>query len=525
MMFSMIKNPIPMNRFCAALLLFLISITARADGMYFPSTGFRGMPELPSQRAVIVHNGMTETLLVESVMNAPTGSDFTWILPLPAAPTSIEKGSLGALNTLFFCFGPALTSTEGVPIWGIIYFFVISLTISVRILALNKETQQRCFEVLVILAFIGILALIAVPNFAGSQGVSSAVPVQAINRETVGNYDVVVLRGQSSKTIDDWLAQNKFAPLNPDSRAVIDQYAAEKWVFLAAKLHRTGSGPMAPHPLQVRFPAAKPIYPMRLTALSGQPVYLRLAVYSDRPWDHSALKLEYESRVRHDLAHSSTTLEGGYGFYNVAYSHQELSDLLPFDGWLTILDGTLDAKQMNRDLAFTETAPQQQRAAYYTPRAAFKSGLSLAIAALTVGFPVIAIFFRFRRRSAGKKAVLVLCAIALAIGIYGWVATPVMLGSADVRFYGEKLMRQSDTIIKSLKGFQFTPQMTNDQIGESVLEKLKEIKNVYTGEPLRIERSPGNLGVHTNRRGESILVRYGLNCQGEMIPVYLRKSS
>ncbi|MCE5228362.1 DUF2330 domain-containing protein [bacterium] len=495
-----------------AILFLLVSVHARADGVFLPaSVGVAGMPNMPSQRAVIVHDGRTETLVVESTMNAQQGSDFTWILPLPAAPTSIEKGSIAALNTLFFCFGPKLLSASDAHLGVGVTLLLLSLCMTGAILAFSTRQREKWYSALTSLLIICALMAISVGEGPGGSVGSSA---QVLSRETVGNYDVAVLQGSSADPIASWLAQNGFAPLDPKARSAIDAYAAEKWVFLVAKLHRAGTGAMTPHPLQVRFPSSQPIYPMRLTALAGNPVYLKIAVHAMQPWTCPGLKVEYSSDF-HLGEKGSKDLWGSGAWIN---DHAELHDLLGFDGRLTILDGTLDSGAMAKDIAFESASFGPMRATYCTPRGALAGGLLFTIVILAAGFPIIGIIFKRRRRSIGRLATLGLVMIALACGGRAWLSADTMPGATDIRFHEEQLRAQETWIFKTAREIEFTPQMPVAEISRLVLDKLKAFRNIYTGEPLRLEHSPGNIQFVIANDGAMILTHYDYRCNSHSGP-------
>ncbi|MEN6626101.1 MAG: DUF2330 domain-containing protein [Candidatus Sumerlaeia bacterium] len=479
------------------------SSTARADGAFFPaSVGVRTMPSMPVQRAVIVHDGTTETLLIESMMNAPQGSDFTWILPLPAEPFEIGKGSAGAMNTLFLRFGPKMISASqiGLRFWAVLLF--LSLCVAGMILAFDKKSSGRWESLFVIVLIFVALAAISVGSGSSSVGAQARL----LKRETVGNYDVAVLRGDSSEPIARWLAGNHFAPMNPGAAAAIDAYAREGWVFLAAKLHRAGTGVMAPHPLQVRFHTPRPIYPMRLTAAAGGPVFVKLAIYSNKIWRSPVLETEYASQI---MRGDDYVCGNGGWLY-----HADLAKLLGFnDGWLTVMSGTVEPGRMREDFTFDADAAIPELPEYYTPRAAVGVGVMIALWVLTAGFPAIALAFKHRSRSKGKYAALGLVLVAIVAGAIGSRSVPTMPGARDVRMMGGiPIGRNEGAMREAVVRIKRDPKMTREEIGAKLLAELKDERNPFTGEPLRIEFSPGNLSVTSTDPGYT-LGYYDYDCR------------
>ena len=93
--------------------------------------------------------------------------------------------------------------------------------------------------------------------------------VKVLLEENVGPYKAVVISGTNGKEIVQWLNDNKYQ--QPKStEALVDQYAKEKFVFLALQLQKDkGAGDLVP--IAVTIEEAGPCLPIRLTALATQP--------------------------------------------------------------------------------------------------------------------------------------------------------------------------------------------------------------------------------------------------------------
>ncbi|MBW2463994.1 MAG: DUF2330 domain-containing protein, partial [Deltaproteobacteria bacterium] len=73
------------------------------------------------------------------------------------------------------------------------------------------------------------------------------------DRGSTATYDYVVVGGTEGGSIVEWLSDNGFA-VPADYQATIDEYVAEDWLFMAAKVSEAGTeGTLAP--LEMHFPS------------------------------------------------------------------------------------------------------------------------------------------------------------------------------------------------------------------------------------------------------------------------------
>jgi hypothetical protein len=105
-------------------------------------------------------------------------------------------------------------------------------------------------------------------------------PVTVQTRETVGPYDVVILRSSMGEALDAWLLANGFE-IPPNIQPILDAYVTEKLDFVAMKL-RPGVNVNAMRPVRVVEPGADPNLPLRMiSAGAGAHVGLTLWVISE----------------------------------------------------------------------------------------------------------------------------------------------------------------------------------------------------------------------------------------------------
>jgi hypothetical protein len=103
----------------------------------------------------------------------------------------------------------------------------------------------------------------------GREMAASEKEVRVILEQTAGSYDTTVIRGTSAAAVNDWLTGHGFLAFEGRDLKVLEDYIARKWVFFCARITTAGKGVKETHPLTVRFPAAEPVYPMRLTESAG----------------------------------------------------------------------------------------------------------------------------------------------------------------------------------------------------------------------------------------------------------------
>jgi hypothetical protein len=105
-------------------------------------------------------------------------------------------------------------------------------------------------------------------------------PVTVQMQETVGPYEVVIVRASMGDALDAWLITNGFeVPLN--IQPILDGYVAQKLDFVAMKL-RPGANVSAMRPVRVVEPGADPTLPLRMiSAGAGAHVGITLWIISE----------------------------------------------------------------------------------------------------------------------------------------------------------------------------------------------------------------------------------------------------
>jgi hypothetical protein len=114
---------------------------------------------------------------------------------------------------------------------------------------------------------------------AGAAG-GNAGTVTVIKQQNVGPYATVQLHSTDPMALNIWLLQNGF-DIPADVQAVIDEYVAEGFDFLALKL-LPGQGVQAMRPVRVTTPGASLSLPLRMAAIgTGVTVGITIWVVGD----------------------------------------------------------------------------------------------------------------------------------------------------------------------------------------------------------------------------------------------------
>jgi len=96
---------------------------------------------------------------------------------------------------------------------------------------------------------------------------SGDVP-EILLRTTVGAFDVVVLTGEDSSVVMEWLDQAGYYQ-DPAAEPILQEYIDDGYLFAAFKLTQ-GAGIDEIHPVTLRYPGNEPCVPIKLTRIAAQ---------------------------------------------------------------------------------------------------------------------------------------------------------------------------------------------------------------------------------------------------------------
>lgn len=397
-------------RLLCVLSLWLLYVgAAYGDGMKIPQQGVRAYPDIPYQEAFIAHRDGVQTLIIQSTIDGE-GESFGWVVPVPAAPTHFEAVAPGVFDVLKQAVAPEVEMrADAWPLWmaGGVFFI---LGVSILLGGKNR------LSLLVFVLLLALLYAMSIPAFQKVRGYENggAFGVVIERQEVVGNYEVTVLSGESAAPLNQWLAENNYQALPTEAEAIVDDYLREGWRFVATRLRRDGpSGDvLAPHPLRMDFRSEAPVYPMRLTALNAgaQGMQLELFVAANgTPQTPPTMTVEESTRLvaskRSVFLTSQTTpvFKTGHG------KTLALSDLMPLlweGAQLTRVTGHFDRRAMTEDIRLEIGSAHNERAHYFSQKAASQWGLGIGVLVGGVMFLLI-VWAAKREGKHGKFAIFI----------------------------------------------------------------------------------------------------------------------
>ena len=178
----------------------------------------------PTQKVYIHTDGVQERLVIQTKYTGPA-EELVWLIPIPAKPT-VERGD------------PNLFEELGLETFGL-------------------DISQTDF--------------VALTFFHSGRNRS---PVEW--RQRIGDYDVALLAPVGGESVVEWLNANEFGV--PDEAVpILLDYIANAWWMVAARIHpdalteitRDALAEGTLHPLDMTFPCAACVYPLRLTSLAA----------------------------------------------------------------------------------------------------------------------------------------------------------------------------------------------------------------------------------------------------------------
>ncbi len=533
------RNAAVFSSLVVALLAGAPQTPARADGCYVPERSIAALPGIPVQRALVVFRDGRETLLVESALEGQ-GRRFAWIVPVPARPEVVAAAGPGALNSLAMGVQPRIVDVpESLsPVFlALVLGAIVLAALFVWGAARRHNVPRWLSAICAVLTFLGGIPFGAIgyvflillygygPVGAVEPPSGAAVPgVRVLEYSRVGSYEVAVLSADDSRALYSWLeAEGLAAP--EVLRPAVDDYARSGWCFVTARLATDGGGRALSHPLRIGFRTERAVYPMRLTALSGADLALELYVAGCEA--ASAPGTERVFCDRFGKAESTLATYGTASFLRgenrgllvgagsgLGLGHPDLQALL-WDGcWLSKLTGTLKPEAMKDDMYIAWSAPGFEQRTFFTRVARLNAGWTAFIAVFVAGLAVVLIGWGMRRID--RRGALKIALSAALIGVAAFVVLQFALpGVAATRHGGKHGGRHGrspggiEDVAGELAGAgqRIKSRETLPEVEAKVLrEKAAGWSNLYTGEPMREEDSPGNFTIQA--AGEKLVFTF-----------------
>ncbi len=230
-----------------------IAVLARADGGFFPDmAGAVGDAHTTQQHAVLCFDGSTETLILRTAYEGD-GGRFAWVVPTASLVTrgNAATADPGILDDLDLATAPRQWSVWGRGVLGC---------------GGGGAPQQQV-----------------------QPQQQSAVAV--FDSFAVDDYRITTLGAQESQALVQWLNARGYG-FDKSAEDVLAGYIAQGWFFAAVEVEPSGkhqptdrndfgeplppgggqqpTGADAMPPLVLRFAAARPVYPMRISAVSTE---------------------------------------------------------------------------------------------------------------------------------------------------------------------------------------------------------------------------------------------------------------
>jgi hypothetical protein len=385
-----------LSLFWAALVMVCLCRPALADGKLF---GFSlANARIPDQSALIAFDGHTERLVIETTFIGE-GREFAWVVPLPAMP-KVEAATTGLFPTLRMITRPRVVAGEPesfvLPAMGL--FAGICTWIGI----LSRNWTGAALIFLLGLCLAGGPLLFTFSEKSGPPPVAAPGGVLVHERTMVGGYETATISGEGGAGILNWLNGNGYV-VPASARAVLDQYAREKWYFVAARLRResAGAAPATPHPLSFTFATDRAVYPLRLTGVENGPANVDLFVAGGAEAACSAFARQRAARLLFPEPndYSPALVHASIGSYDgiVPIAHEALSVYLRGQSALTVLSATLTPEQMKQD-AYLDWKPlHAYRKIFHTRQAALGEASAPAAEAFLIATAACAVLYRRRK--------------------------------------------------------------------------------------------------------------------------------
>jgi hypothetical protein len=381
----------------------LSAAEARADGHVFhqPAPGPAGVvseflvgqssgrgitkaddPVIPDQQALISFRDGRETLVIETAFTGK-GTDFAWVVPTPAVP-DIRPSPDHLLSALSYEAQADLISQ--VPDLRVVALLLAGGLLVARHAGRGRERRWRRGAA-AMAAVALVLQLAAGGSAVSDSSVATAGPVgstltlpttpreelvEVRQRATIDGFDTVTLAARDPDALAAWLAGNGYSV--PRGLAdVAAAYVRDGWVFNAIRLRRDADTQDTNRirPLVFTFPAEAPVYPMRLTGLTTEPVNVRLFVAGPA-------RAVAEGFTSTRCASLTTDFERESGPGIIAMSRRNAGDLLDGTQVLTRLDRTFRPDEMGADVGVGWAPYAPAQALVYSEHAAHAIGWNLA---------------------------------------------------------------------------------------------------------------------------------------------------
>lgn len=482
-----------------------------ADGKVFPPVAFPASVTIPDQRALIHFTNGVERLVIETRFTG-AGTNFAWVVPLPAQPV-IEEATTGLFPTLDYLFRPEILHN--------VTRYYVGILIGVGVVCLLCYAAR---SVLLLLATIFVLALLvsmlfpALGTSKAAASTASASAVTIMDRRLVGVFDTTTISSRDPLALQAWLRENGFSvPTN--SEPVIADYVRDGWVFVTAKVNRDQADAQTStaHPLSFTFPTAKPVYPMRLTGLDNGPLRVELYVFAPGRAEARHFQVERCTRPAYPEPPKPSRYGPSWGRWSpdtLIVVHPLLRQWVEGTAVATKLTATLTPDQMREDVWLRASHYQEKRNRLYSETAAMTMALNWGSGVFAVG--LLAAYGLFFARAGQRARFGPTVGLAAIAGLVLTGLVYLILPTAEVRlvkrpFSGAQHVlrylamelwddqpRTREEVRRELRQLLATPSEEHPGVRLAQHFGGTGWANLLLGGSIREEDSPGNFTVREN---------------------------
>ena len=486
-------------------------LTGLADGKFFSPVAVRDHVTIPDQRALIHFTNGVERLVIETRFTG-AGTNFAWVIPLPAQPV-IEAATTGLFPTLEYLFRS--------PIRHNFTRYFIGILVGTGLAGLLLHTARSGPLLLLSVFVLFLLASLFLPALGKAKASASTESGDAItflDRRLVGVYQTTTISSRDPAALETWLHENGFH-VSSNSAPAIAGYVRDGWVFVTAKVHRDQSDSQTntAHPLSFTFPAAEPVYPMRLTGVDNGP--LRVELYVFAPWRAEARHFRVERCTRPDyLAPPEMKPYGGRWLRWTPETPNIVHPLLR--QWVagapvaTKLTATLTPDQLREDVWLSASAFREKRNRLYSRTGAMTVALNWGSGLFAIGLLVAGVLSLGRADRQGKlgRAVGLSALAGLVLAALIYLALPTTevrllrspsIGAPEYPLLPRDVVlddrpRTQAEVRQELLRVLATPSEAYDGVFVSQHHGGTGWANLLSGGSIREEDSPGNFTLREN---------------------------
>ncbi len=489
-------------------------IPAKVEGRILAAKDCAVQPKIISQRAIVIFKDGRERWIVEAGFEGK-GREFGWIVPVPSKPTAVEETSPGFIKTLSLAIQPRIWTF--VPAWRVFYGGIGFILVLWMVLILIFGPKGPLFDLLALfILFLFLLFMTPRVTFLPPFGIADVAADRAADGRQTGPLEISILEPNTPDALDQWLEANGLARLSDEDRPIVQDSISNGWCFVAARFSRDGEGLTRPHPLAITLPVSRSVFPLRWAAAIGERTYVEILVIADQRLDGIGLPTELAKRLWYseDGFVEPVTEERVAGFFgsnDQRVGHPDSRVFLWNGCWMIKMKGDMDTGLQDQDLRFKPTDRQEEYLPhYYSPMGARQVASSFAVilsgllaVLLTIISPAI-VKGGYKRRHFAVGVVLPSMLIYLGVWSVEYLRLPKIEVRNQPRWHWEhKWYEDMGRRISQMKNQQGLQVLPLDRIDRSLRQAFQAegLKNPVTGEPVRVEDSPGHYTLFEDDRG------------------------